>query len=72
MSRCVIAETNLGTARPRPIIRIETNYVVDGGYLENTGILTLAQVWDAVEGPVTRCNAAASLGEPAEGCPSNT
>ena len=71
MSRCVIAETNLGTARPRPIIRIETNYVVDGGYLENTGILTLAQVWDAVEGPVTRCNAAASLGEPAEGCPSD-
>ena len=71
MSRCVIAETNLGTARPRPIVRIETNYVVDGGYLENTGILTLAQVWDAVEGPVTRCNAAASLGEPAEGCPSD-
>lgn len=71
LSRCVIAETNLGTARPRPIVRIETNYVVDGGYLENTGILTLAQVWDAVEGPVTRCNTAASLGEAIEGCPSD-
>ena len=71
MSRCVIAEANLGTARPRPIVRIETNYVVDGGYLENTGILTLAQIWDSVEGPVTRCNAAASAGEEIEGCPSD-
>ena len=71
LSRCVTAETNLGTTRPRPIVKIETNYVVDGGYLENTGILTLAQVWDAVEGPVTRCNAAASEGRAIEGCPSD-
>ena len=52
-------------------MRIETNYVVDGGYLENTGILTLAQIWDAVEGPVTRCNTAASQGAGGEGCPSD-
>ena len=71
LSRCVTAETNLGTTRPRPIVKIETNYVVDGGYLENTGILTLAQIWDAVEGPVTRCNAAASGGQAIEGCPSD-
>ncbi len=71
LSRCVTAEANLGTARSRPIVKIETNYVVDGGYLENTGILTLAQVWDAVEGPVTRCNAAASEDRAIEGCPSD-
>ena len=71
MSRCVIAETNLGTSRPRPLIRIETNYVVDGGYLENTGILTLAQVWDAVESPVGRCNEAASRGLVVPGCPAD-
>ena len=71
MSRCVVAETNLGTSRPRPVIRIETNYVVDGGYLENTGILTLAQVWDAVEAPVTRCNEAASRDLVVPGCPAD-
>ena len=71
MSRCVTLESNLGTPRPRPLQRIETDYVVDGGYLENTGILTLAQVWDAVEAPVTRCNAAAGQGQSIEGCPSD-
>ncbi len=71
LSRCVTAETNLGTARPRASVRIETNYVVDGGYLENTGILSLAQVWDAVEAPVSRCNNAASRDLAVEGCPSD-
>ena len=26
----------------------DTSYVVDGGYLENTGILSLLQIWEAV------------------------
>jgi hypothetical protein len=38
----------------------DTAYVVDGGYLENTGILTLLQVWEQVETRVVACNAAAS------------
>ena len=37
----------------------DTAYVVDGGYLENTGILTLLQIWEAVEPQVESCNAAA-------------
>jgi hypothetical protein len=39
---------------------VQTNYVVDGGYLENTGILTLLQAWDQVAPYVDACNALAS------------
>ena len=69
MNRCISAETNLGTKRLEPAQRIETDYVVDGGYLENTGILSLAQLWSAAEGRVTRCNTAASAGLVIEHCP---
>jgi hypothetical protein len=35
---------------------VTATYVVDGGYLENTGLLTLLQVWEAVEQSVEACN----------------
>ena len=38
-------------------LRTQT-YVVDGGYYENSGILTLLQVWRAVEPLVRQANAA--------------
>ena len=69
MNRCIYAETNLGTPRLQPAQRIETDYVVDGGYLENTGILSLAQLWSAAEGRVTRCNTAASAGRSSSTAP---
>ena len=37
----------------------DTSYVVDGGYLENTGILSLLQVWEQIEPRVMACNAVA-------------
>jgi hypothetical protein len=39
----------------------QTSYVVDGGYLENTGILTLLQSWHQVAGYVTGCNTQALM-----------
>ena len=36
-----------------------TTYVVDGGYVENTGLLTLLQTWDGLADRVTACNNAA-------------
>lgn len=36
----------------------ETTYVVDGGYLENTGMLTLLQLWESLRPRVDACNAA--------------
>lgn len=37
-----------------------TTHVVDGGYLENTGLLTLLQTWDSVAQRITLCNDADS------------
>ncbi len=33
-----------------------TTYIVDGGYLENTGLLTLTQLWGGVADRVAGCN----------------
>ncbi|GAB3250930.1 hypothetical protein [Nocardioides dilutus] len=55
---------------PPNLDKTTTTYVVDGGYLENTGILTLLQVWDAVKPRVLRCNVAVTSGSgPSAGCP---
>lgn len=35
---------------------ITTTYVVDGGYLENTGLLSLTQTWRAISNRIEACN----------------
>jgi hypothetical protein len=49
-----------------------TTYVVDGGYLENTGILTLLQVWDVLKPRVLECNRSVASGVPEAGCPADS
>lgn len=49
LRRCVPSKTG-GTQR--------TTYGVDGGYIENTGLPALMEVWNAVSSKIERCNAA--------------
>ena len=37
--------------------KIKPTYVVDGGYIENSGLLTLLQIWEKIEPLVVRFNA---------------
>jgi hypothetical protein len=46
-------------------LRSDTAYVVDGGYLENTGILSLLQLWETIEPVVQVCNVAAAADDAA-------
>ncbi|MEJ7743853.1 MAG: hypothetical protein WKF73_15715 [Nocardioidaceae bacterium] len=46
-----------------PQRKVDTTYVVDGGYLENTGLLTLLQVYDALGSRITSCNTRATMPE---------
>jgi hypothetical protein len=47
---------------------VSATYVVDGGYLENTGLHTLLQIWEAVEESVEKCNVLAPTADRV-GCP---
>ena len=66
--RCVASRP--GSAdQPR---RVRTTYDVDGGYYENSGLLSLLQFWEAIRPIVQTCNAlvtAPEAGRAVEQCP---
>jgi len=54
----------------KDLLRVHSSYVVDGGYLENTGMMSLLQLWEGTEDMVMACNRAAEPGAPKdENCP---
>ena len=60
-----LAATGTDEAESDNRLRSDSAYVVDGGYLENTGILSLLQMWETIEPQVVACNAAAAADDAA-------
>jgi hypothetical protein len=54
--RCVVDSTPVTRQKPAVERRLVT-YTVDGGYFENSGLLTLLQMWHAIEPRVLELNA---------------
>ena len=46
--RCIVDSAPLARGRP-PVRRQLVTYTVDGGYFENSGLMTLLQIWESIE-----------------------